>query len=172
MIAQYDTIPATQETPKRTLRQQDGSALGAFARRFAQWTWLAALTLLLVSLPATAAFFYDLFRWPGADGSFVRQWVMEGYPTSFALLAILAEASLAYVLVARRVVRWPYLLLPAFVGLAWMGQLAVVLATPGHPAITPLLALKAALLAPAAALLFAIPPWIAEGLERRKAESA
>ena len=169
MIAAYDTTQAKQETLSPETRPAHPPVSGGFVLRLAQWTWLAALTLLLVSLPATAAFFYDLFRWPGADGTFVTQWVTGGYPRSLALLVLLTEASLVYVLLARRAVRWPFLLLPAFVGLAWLGQLAVVLATPGHPALTPLLALKAAVAAPVFALLFAIPPWIAEGLERRRA---
>ncbi|CAB4242818.1 membrane protein of unknown function [Methylacidimicrobium sp. AP8] len=172
MIAQYDTTKTTTEAatalpkPRRDLRP------GGPAVRLTQWLWLAALTLLLVSLPAAAAFFYDLFRWPGADGTFVQRWVTEGYPRSLAVLAVLVEASFAYVLLARRAIRWPYLLLPAFVGLAWIGQLAVVLATPGHPALTPVLALKTAAAAPAIALLFAIPPWIAEGRDRDEAERA
>ncbi len=172
MIASYDTTKATQERPGLSTRLEETSVPGGLATRVAQWTWLAALTLLLVSLPAVAAFFYDLFRWPGADGTFVTQWITEGYPRSLAFLGVLAEASLAYVLLARRAVRWPYLLLPAFVGLAWIGQLAVVLATPSHPALTPLLALKTAGAAPVIALLFAIPPWIAEDLDRRQAGRA
>lgn len=172
MITKYEMTKTTQEKQRLATRRVDRPLPGGFALRIAQWTWLAALTLLLVSLPATAAFFYDLFRWPGVDGTFVEQWVTNGYPRSLALLAVLTEVSLAYLLLARKVVRWPYLLLPAFVGLTWLGQLAVVLAAPGHPALTPLLALKAAFAAPAIALLFAIPPWIAEGLERTEVESA
>lgn len=170
MIAEYNTIQPTRENRTPTPNQAAAPVAGGVRGRLVQWTWLAALTLLLVSLPATAAFFYDLFRWPGADGTFVQQWITDGYPRSLAFLGLLTEASLAYVLLARRAVRWPYLLLPAFVGLAWIGQLAVVLATPGHPALTPLLALKTAAAAPAIALLFAIPPWIAEGLEGREVE--
>ncbi|MGD9897398.1 MAG: hypothetical protein AB7T14_10040 [Candidatus Methylacidiphilaceae bacterium] len=169
MIAEYDTTKTTEEKQSFPRHRTTASIAGGIGTRVVQWTWLAALTLLLLSLPAAAAFFYDLFRWPGVDGAFVKQWILDGYPRSFLLLAVLTEVSLAYVLLARQAVRWPYLLLPAFVGLAWIGQLGVVLATPDHPAITPLLALKTAAVAPAAALLFAIPPWIAEGLEGRRA---
>ncbi|MDD2676483.1 MAG: hypothetical protein PHP75_03315 [Methylacidiphilaceae bacterium] len=172
MIAEYDTTQTTEEKETPIPNRTAAPVAGGVRARLVQWTWLAALTLLLVSLPATAAFFYDLFRWPGADGTFVKLWITDGYPRSLALLGLLTEASLAFVLLARRTVRWPYLLLPTFVGLAWIGQLAVVLATPGHPALTPLLALKTAAAAPAIALLFAIPPWIAEGVERRPSASA
>ncbi|WP_018291178.1 hypothetical protein [Verrucomicrobium sp. 3C] len=172
MIAEYDTTKTTEGKETSTPNRAAAPVAGGVRARLVQWTWLAALTLLLVSLPATAAFFYDLFRWPGADGTFVKQWITDGYPRSLALLGLLTEASLTYVLLARRAVRWPYLLLPSFVGLAWIGQLAIVLSTPGHPALTPLLALKTAAAAPAIALLFAIPPWIAEGVERRPSASA
>jgi hypothetical protein len=172
MIAEYDTTQTTEEKETSTPNRTAAPVSGSIRARLVQWTWLAALTLLLVSLPATAAFFYDLFRWPGADGTFVKQWITDGYPRTLAFLVLLTEASLAFVLLARRAVRWPYLLLPAFVGLAWIGQLAVVLATPGHPALTPLLALKTAAAAPAIALLFAIPPWIAEGVGRRETQRA